>query len=202
MKQKLGDRWALDASFYYSFLDEAMERAPFDFGGRDSVFYEGELSQVLAVQNIDYAWVWGYQFGVRSDISKNLHWLLHWSHPFGMDNQGNPLRHVNPFNATSTLSFNKDKFRTNIILRYNGSVNAEDMPFSESAKLHMYAINENGLPYSPSWYTINIHGSYHFSKNILLRVGLENLMDVRYRPYASGIAAPGRSMFFSMRMSV
>ena len=202
MKQKLGDRWALDASFYYSFLDEAMERAPFDFSGRDSVFYEGELSQVLAVQNIDYAWVWGYQFGVRSDLSKNLHWLLHWSHPFGMDSRGNPLRHVNPFNATSTLSYNKEKFRVNIILRYNGSVDAEEMPFSEKDKLHMYAINDNGLPYSPAWYTINIHGSYHFSKNILIRVGLENLLDVRYRPYASGIAAPGRSLFFSMRMSV
>ena len=119
-----------------------------------------------------------------------------------MDSQGYPLRHVNPFNATSTLSFNKDKFRTNIILRYNGAVDAEDMAFSELSKVHMYAINENGLPYSPAWYTINIHGSYHFSKNILLRVGLENLMDVRYRPYASGIAAPGRSVFFSMRMSV
>ena len=202
MKQKLGDHWALDASFYYSFLDEAMERAPFDFGGRDSVFYEGELSQVLAVQNIDYAWVWGYQFGVRSDISKNLHWLLHWSHPFGMDSQGNPLRHVNPFNATSTLSYSREKIRTNLILRYNGAVDSGEMPFSESEKLHMYAINEDGLPYSPSWYTINIHGSYHFSKNILLRVGLENLMDVRYRPYASGIAASGRSIFLSMRISV
>ena len=202
MKQKLGDRWALDASFYYSFLDEAMERAPFDFGGRDSVFYEGELSQVLAVQNIDYAWVWGYQFGVRSDISKNLHWLLHWSHPFGMDSQGNPLRHVNPFNATSTLSYSREKIRTNLILRYNGAVDADEMPFTETEKLNMYAINGDGLPYSPSWYTINIHGSYHFSKNILIRVGLENLMDVRYRPYASGIAAPGRSVFFSLRMSV
>ena len=202
MKQKLGDRWALDASFFYSYLDEAMERAPFDFGGRDSVFYEGQLSQVLAVQNIDYARIWGYQFGVRSDISKNLHWLLHWAHPIGIDSQGNPLRHANPFNATSTLSYSKHKFRTNVILRYNGSVDAEDMPFSEKDKLHMYAINDDGLPYSPSWYTINIHGSYHFSKNILIRVGLENLMNVRYRPYASGIAAPGRSVFFSLRMSV
>ena len=202
MKQKLGDRWALDASFYYSFLDEVMERAPYNFGGRDSVFYEGELSQVLAVQNIDYAWIWGYQFGVRSDITKNLHFLLHWSHPFGKDSQGNPLRHVNPFNATSTLSYTKDKYRANLIIRYNGSVDAEDMAFTEVAKRHMYAINDFGLPYSPSWYTINIHGSYHFSKNVLIRVGLENLMDVRYRPYSSGIASPGRSIFLSMRMSV
>ena len=89
-----------------------------------------------------------------------------------------------------------------MIFRYNGSVDAEDMPFSEKDKLHMYAINEDGLLYSPSWYTINIQSSYHFSKNILIRVGLENLMDVRYRPYASGIAAPGRSLFFSLRMSV
>jgi hemoglobin/transferrin/lactoferrin receptor protein len=202
MKQKLGSKWAVDASFYYSYLDEALERAPYNFQGRDSVFYDNEFSQVLAIQNIDYAWIWGYQFGIRTDLSDNLHWMIHWAHPFGYDSKGNPLRHAHPFNATSTLSYQKEKLRTNLVLRYNGSVDADEMPFSELEKTFIYAINENGELYTPAWYTINVYGSYHFSKNILVRLGIENLMDLRYRSYSSGIAAPGRSVYFSVRMSL
>ena len=201
-KQKLGKSWVLDASFYYSFLDNALERAPYTFMGSDSIDFEGELSQVLAVQNLDYAWIWGYQFGVRTDISENLNWMIHWAHPFGKDSQGYTLRHVSPFNATSNFSFRKNNWRSNLILRYNGAVDAEDMPFSERTKTHMYALNDLGEVYTPAWYTINLHASYVFNKNILVRGGIDNIMDVQYRSYASGIVAPGRSVFISLRGSI
>ncbi|MDC1028801.1 TonB-dependent receptor [Schleiferiaceae bacterium] len=201
-KQKLGKSWVVDASFYYSFLDNALERAPYTFMGSDSINFDGELSQVLAVQNLDYAWIWGYQFGVRTDISENLNWMIHWAHPFGKDSQGYTLRHVSPFNATSNFSFHKNKWRSNLILRYNGAIDAEDIPFSERSKTHMYALNDNGEVYTPAWYTINLHASYVFNKNILVRGGIDNIMDVQYRGYASGIVAPGRSLFISLRGSI
>lgn len=66
MKQKVNSWMAIDASFYYSYLNNVMVRAPYNFQGRDSVYYQSELSQVIAIQNMDYAWIWGYQFGIRS----------------------------------------------------------------------------------------------------------------------------------------
>jgi len=66
----------------------------------------------------------------------------------------------------------------------------------------MYAINDLGQTYSPAWYTINIQSTYEVSKNIVLRIGMENLMNIKYRPYSSGIAAPGRSVFIALRCSI
>ena len=93
-------------------------------------------------------------------------------------------------------------WRSNLIFRYNGAIDAEDMAFSERSKTHMYALNNFGEVYAPAWYTINLHASYVFSKNILVRGGIDNIMDVQYRGYASGIVAPGRSIFISLRGSI
>ena len=76
------------------------------------------------------------------------------------------------------------------------------MPFSERSKTHMYALNDYGEVYAPAWYIINLHASYVFNKNILVRGGIDNIMDVQYRSYASGIVAPGRSLFLSLRGSI
>lgn len=202
MKQKLNHWIALDASFYYSYLNNIILQAPYEFQGSDSLYFDGELSRVLAMQNIDYAWIWGYQFGIRSELSKRLFWTVHWSHPFGRDSQGETLRHISPFNASSQVVYRRKKWSCNMTLRYNGEVAAEDMPFSERSKIEMYAINDLGQPYSPAWYTMNVQGTYELNKNIVLRAGIENLMNIKYRPYSSGITAPGRSVFIALRGSI
>jgi len=207
MKHLLGKHLVLDASFYYSYLDNAMIRAPYTFYSLDSVMldsmmYEGEWSQILAVQNLDYATIWGYQFGVRTELSKALFWTVHWSHPFGMDSQGHALRHASPFNATSQLVYRKKKWTATLTGRYNGEMSHDELSFSERNKTHIYAINENGQTYSPRWYTLSLMTNYEFNKNILLRIGIENIMDAQYRPYSSGIVAPGRGVFIGLRGSI
>ena len=202
MKQLLSKNLVLDASLYYSYLDNAMIRAPYSFNGTDNMIYDGEISQILAVQNLDYAIIWGYQFGIRSEFTKSLFWTIHWSHPFGIDSEGNSLRHANPFNATSQLVFRKKRWSATITGRYNGEMSYEELSFSERSKTHIYAADENGNPYSPRWYTFGIMTNYEFNKNLLLRIGLENITDVQYRPYSSGIVAPGRALFIGLRGSI
>jgi len=63
----------------------------------------------------------------------------------------------------------------------------------------MYALDNQGRPYSPGWYTLNIKGSYQISKTIELNLGMENLANIRYRPYSSGIVAPGRNFIIALR---
>jgi hemoglobin/transferrin/lactoferrin receptor protein len=63
----------------------------------------------------------------------------------------------------------------------------------------MYALNKNGEPYSPSWWTLNMKFSYQLNDYLTVDAGVENVMDVRYRPYSSGIAAPGRNWIFALR---
>jgi hemoglobin/transferrin/lactoferrin receptor protein len=200
--QKIGGSWVLDASAYYSFLNNALERAPFTFDGHDSIIFDGVQSQVLAIQNLDYAWIWGYQFGIRSDLSKNLRWTLQWAHPFGKDSNGEPLRHVAPFNANTSLTYRKGKWSVNFKTLYAGEISADELARSERSKEHMYAMDDDGRPYAPAYVTANLHTAYVYNDNIVVRFGIDNLMDVRYRPYSSGITAPGRSVFIKMTGSI
>ena len=75
----------------------------------------------------------------------------------------------------------------------------EDLPFGEKSKVELYAKDANGNNYSPSWYTLNIKALYDLSDTFTLSTGIENLADKRYRPYSSGISAPGRNFILSLR---
>jgi hemoglobin/transferrin/lactoferrin receptor protein len=76
------------------------------------------------------------------------------------------------------------------------------MPPSESEKPYMYASDENGKPWSPAWFTLNCKATYNFTKWLVVNAGVENILDLRYRPYSSGIVAPGRNFIFSLRVIV
>jgi len=42
----------------------------------------------------------------------------------------------------------------------------------------------------------------NFMKWAILNAGFENILDYRYRPYSSGIVAPGRNFIVSLRISI
>jgi hemoglobin/transferrin/lactoferrin receptor protein len=58
----------------------------------------------------------------------------------------------------------------------------------------LYAADQNGNPYAPKWYTLNFSAQYKYSKSLQLNATLENITDRRYRPYSSGLSAPGRNL--------
>jgi len=63
----------------------------------------------------------------------------------------------------------------------------------------MITVNKNGNPWSPGWYTINFKALYQVTDNLSVSGGLENITDQRYRPYSSGIVAPGRNVVIAFR---
>jgi hemoglobin/transferrin/lactoferrin receptor protein len=73
------------------------------------------------------------------------------------------------------------------------------MPEEEKGKPEIYAIDADGNPYSPAWYTLNFKAMVQITKNLNASAGLENITDQRYRPYSSGIVAPGRNFILSLR---
>jgi hemoglobin/transferrin/lactoferrin receptor protein len=94
-----------------------------------------------------------------------------------------------------------DKLKLELSAFFNGSVPYDRLAPSERKKTHLYAKDANGNPYSPAWWTLNLKGSYAFNENFLLTFGVENLLDQRYRPYSSGITAPGINGMLALRIS-
>jgi hemoglobin/transferrin/lactoferrin receptor protein len=75
----------------------------------------------------------------------------------------------------------------------------EDLPLSEREDATPYAKNENGNPFVPGWTTINFKAAWYINPTFTLNAGIENITDQLYRPYASGISAPGRNFIVTLR---
>ena len=82
---------------------------------------------------------------------------------------------------------------------YSVKVSHENLNEEEKQKPFIYAKDENGDPFSPNWYTLNFKAMYQFHTNFSVSAGIENLTDQRYRPYSSGMVAPGRNFIISLR---
>ena len=54
---------------------------------------------------------------------------------------------------------------------------------------------------SPSWQTYNFKASLQVVKQVTLFAGIENILDIQYRTFSSGINAPGRNVYFGGKFS-
>ena len=82
------------------------------------------------------------------------------------------------------LTFSKYDFEKN-------GEHVKGYSISEINKSYIYAKDENGNPYSPSWHTLNLRTQYQIADPLKLTLAIENFTNQRYRPYSSGIAATG-----------
>jgi hemoglobin/transferrin/lactoferrin receptor protein len=202
VQRKFGDRLVLEVSGFYTYLVDAMVRRDFTFNGMDSIYYDGELSQVEAVVNAGSANIYGLSAMGLLNIGGCLKFRSTISWMDGEDNEGFALRHVSPLFGSTALICNRGPFIAELYAVYNGSIPYSRLAPSERDKAHIYAIDENGDPYSPSWWTLNFKASYKLLEELTLDVGLENIFSERYRPYSSGIVAPGRNFIVALRASL
>ena len=197
--RRLGGFAVIEASAFYTLLVDAMVRRNFEFNGRDSIPYDGELSQVEAIVNAAGAKIYGLSATALIDIGEffKLKSSITWVR--GEDDEGDALRHVSPVFGNTALIFNHAHFLAEIYANYNGSIPYSRLAPSERDKSYIYAYDNDGNPYSPSWWTLNIKASYRIIEQLTLDAGIENLFNKRYRPYSSGIAAPGRNFIVAVR---
>ena len=85
------------------------------------------------------------------------------------------------------------------VVFYNSKITNKNLAPSEQAKTDIYAKDEDGKPFSPGWYTLNLKASHSIGKNLLVCAILENVTNMRYRPYSSGIVAAGTNFILSVR---
>ncbi|WP_372917661.1 TonB-dependent receptor domain-containing protein [Salegentibacter sp.] len=190
---------------FYTRLEDALVRRDFQLDGETEIEYQGEPSRVQAIQNASEAHVYGFEAGVAYNISVALRLSSQINITEGEEEQKDgtkiALRHAAPVFGNTHLTWHKNRLKIDVYAEYNGQFDYEDLAPSEKGKAYLYAIDENGNPYSPSWYTMNLSGQYEMSERWLATVSLENITDERYRTYSSGIAAPGRNFIIALKYS-
>ncbi len=191
---------------FYSYLDNALVRRDFTINGQDSIMYDGTLSRVQAIQNAAYAHIWGIEADLDINFASyfNLRSQLTYQQGKEEDDSGivTTLRHAAPWFGKTEFSFKKDKLGASLYAIYNGEIAYSDLSPTEYEKDYLYAKDADGNIYSPSWYTLNLKLSYRLLDNIEAYLGIENITDQLYRPYSSGISAPGRNFIGSLRFNI
>lgn len=206
LAKSFGDFLKVDVTFFYTWLDNAMARRDYSFNGREQIIYDGELSDVQALQNVSSARIWGIQGGIEALLHPTLKLTSRINFQDGEerneDGEYVPVRHVAPTFGSTHLKYEKGDWKVDLYADYNGEIPYSELALSERGKPHLYAKDENGNPHSPSWYTLNLKASYQLLDELDITAGFENITDQRYRQYSSGIAGPGQNFIFSVRGSI
>ena len=201
--RKFGKNIKVDVSAYYTLLQNAMVRRDFTLNGSSEIIYDGELSQVQAIQNAAKANVYGFQAGIEVKSSSGFNFSTDLNFQKGEEELDNgdksPSRHAAPFFGISRIGYETSNFDFQVNVQFSDAVNFSDLAEEEKGKTEIYAKDKDGNPYSPSWYTLNFKTLYQLTNNFTITAGLENITDQRYRPYSSGIVSPGRNFILALR---
>ncbi|GAB2546564.1 TonB-dependent receptor plug domain-containing protein [Spirosoma aerophilum] len=171
----------VDLKAYYNLLDNALVRRSFTMNGRASIIYNGELSQVQAVQNAAKATVYGLQAGLEINLPAGFRLPSQLTYQKGDeefdDGRTSPLRHAAPWFGITRFGYSTKGLQVELYDIYNGEVTNRQLVQEEQGKPYMYAVDSEGKPYSPGWYTLNAKAQYQLTDYFAVNVGLENFTD-------------------------
>ncbi len=187
---------------FYSILKDVMVRADYSILDVDSVLIDDEWIHLRAVVNAGSGNIFGISSQLKYHFTENLSTRLYYTWMQGEDGNGNPLRHVSPTFGSWYLDYENNKWKASAYVLYNGEISYENLESSQRNKPHLYMEDENGNPYSPSWYTLNFKMAYTYNKYLSFNLGIENILDKGYRPYSSGIVASGRNFIGTLNFRI
>ncbi|MBL0062831.1 MAG: TonB-dependent receptor [bacterium] len=190
-------RFSTGITGYYSLLQDAVLVRDSQFNGQDSVLYDGSMAKVKSLQNLGEAYVTGFDFRVKAHVTDHVTASTSLSYGAGHDTESDlPLRPVPPLFGQTSVIYEAKQWAGELFARYNNWKQEHDMPISGG---EVSAYTPDGVP---SWWTLNLRGNVKVVEHLEVVAALENIMDLHYRPYASGVSAPGRNLIVSLRANL
>ncbi len=176
-------KWSGTASAYYMYLNDLIARLKLN-GQRIDGY------QVYAKENVEKAYVKGFEAEVNYEIIKGLQCTGNLAYAYGQNKTKNePLRRIPPFNGRLLSSYHKHKW----------FVSAEVLFASKQDRLAQGDKEDNRIPLggTPGWKVVNIYTGYK-APLFGINAGLQNIFNEDYRTHGSGVNGVGRSMWLSM----
>jgi len=194
------DRVLWENTVFATYYFDAIVASDFQYNGQDSIMYDGEMSKVIANQNMRKAYICGGSSNIQAEIFKGLILTAGINYTYGRiltDSVNQPLDHIPPLTAKLLLSYRYKKFNTQFYSNYNAWKKIEDYNLNGEDN-EQYATSEG----MPAWLCLNFDISYQIFDKLLLQAGVNNILDTQYRTFASGINSPGRNFFVTLRLSM
>ena len=197
------ERWHWRLTAFGTLLDNAIVRGDFTIDGQDSIMVDGSRRKILAQVNTNEAILYGGSLQLDWNVSRYWAATFRITETAGRDRiNDQPLRHTTPVFGRLSVIHRKNKLRAEFFTDFNGARYRDDIPDAEIvSKPYLYArhVSDRSKDGSPGWITFNLRGSYELGRSLLVTGALENILDQHYRPYSSGISAPGRNLILGLR---
>lgn len=183
----------IEVNGFYTLYTNAITVGAFTMNGRDSIDYDGVLSRVAALQNTSKAYLYGASGQFTGHFNQHFTLRSGFTYTFARirtDSTDYPLDHIPPVFGCTSLEYQARKVRLEASVVYNGWKRLRDYNTTAGSEDNLGSATPFG---SPPWYTLNVRGSYAFNAHISLQLALENMLDMNYRTFGSGLSAPGRN---------
>ncbi|NJN43190.1 MAG: TonB-dependent receptor [Flammeovirgaceae bacterium] len=194
-----GSKARIEGSFYITDFYDAIVTVPGTFNGQSVIDYEGVPSQVMENANAGRAYLFGFALLGKAELAKDLTLSASYNYTHGRVKNdtipNTPLDHIPPTFGRVSLQYVFNKVNAEIFSNFNGWKRISD--YGNSGEDNPQYATPDGMP---SWYTLNFRLSVDATRFLNVQIGMDNILDLQYRTFASGINAPGRNLFGTVRL--
>lgn len=187
----------INASGFYTMLNDAIVANPFTYNGASQIMYEGALANVYAYQNVQKAYLVGGNFAINADFSECVSFMSTINYTYARvkaDTANYPLDHIPPVFGKTGFILTFDRFKADVNAIYNLKKDLAD--YSPSGEDNLADATVQGMP---AWMTLNLRTGYQLTKSLSVQFDVENILDKGYRVFGSGTSAGGRNFIFSLK---
>lgn len=216
LTQKLGSVLKFETGTYYTILQNVMVVRDTKFNSSDSVSINGIQFKAQSIQNADNGIIYGWYANAKVNLT--YEWSIAGSvagtygnytatngSKDGLKDTVVAMDHIPPIFGKIGINYKTNRLGVEAFARFSAEKKLADYSPSGEDNLPQAASTIDAsqkftIPVgTPSWYTLNLRTSYELFTNISINAGVENILDTHYRQFASGISAPGRNIYFSLR---
>ena len=189
-------RWgSVSTTAFYTRLQNAIVRQNFSLPDGSRSFMDGSRTyNVEANVNAEEADIYGFSGNVKLKITRALELFNGVNYIRGqvLNGESMPLSHIPPLYGRTQLTYQLDNWNFTALSQFNAKKPIDQ--YGGSTDNPEYATSEGAL----GWTIFNLYADYSY-RVFTFQLGIENLFDKHYRPFASGVSAPGRNFVFTVR---
>jgi hemoglobin/transferrin/lactoferrin receptor protein len=201
---KTTSTYSIGFSLFHTWFRNALVVDRFKWNNASAILYQGIMSDVYATQNKAKAIVYGFNVNGSANLSPNTTLAATYTYTKGnyadrkLDglNTALPLDHIPPTYGRVGLKHDIKKFTAELFTLFNGWKRIED--YNLNGEDNQIYATKDGMP---AWQIWNINTNYQLTKKLNFSFQIENIADLNYRYFASGISALGRNYIVQARYS-
>jgi len=205
---KVSEHVYVEFGGYYSKVNDLMSEVYGTIAGEDSMEWDGLLTPIYQIKNVGDGSIYGFFATIQWNVWKKLFLSASTTYTKGNVSYKTfstqqekvilPMDHIPPMYGQLSLKWKSDPYWLETQYLFNGEKKREDYSPSGEDNLNQSPGYYNLQLGNPAWGILNLRGGLRLFKGLSLQISAENLLDLRYRYFASGISASGRNISINL----